>query len=72
MSNDYQTQRTIGQLQGAVEGQAQRLERMEEKIDQMAEVIATAKGGWRVLVSVAGVSTTIGAAVAAAIHRLWP
>lgn len=72
MSDDAETQRIIGQLQASVEGLQRSVESLQRQVGRLTETIATAKGGWRTLVSVAGVSTAIGATVAGVFHRFLP
>lgn len=72
MSDDAETQRIIGQLQASVEGLQKSVEVLQTQVGRLTETIASAKGGWRTLISVAGVSTAIGAAVAGFVHRVWP
>lgn len=69
--------RDIGRMEGRQDAADERLERMEEKmdeqgqkIDQLLEFMATAKGGAGMLFKVGSVAATLGAAAAEAINWL--
>lgn len=72
MSEDSETQRIIGQLQSSVSSLQAEVHALRDQVMKLVELAATAKGGWRTLISVAGVSTTIGAALAALFNRWTP
>lgn len=72
MSDDPETQRIIGQLQASVATLTAEVGQLRAQMTQLIELAATAKGGWRTLLSVASVSTAIGAAIAGAFHRFLP
>lgn len=72
MSENADTQRAIGHLQASVEHLQNQVAILRKQVSGLVETIATAKGGWKTLISVASTSTAIGAAIAGILHRLWP
>jgi hypothetical protein len=61
MSDD--TQRTIGEHGGRLFALEARTERIEMKLDAVAETLAQARGGWKTLMLVAGIAGAAGAIV---------
>lgn len=49
-----QTARDIGSLQAEVKNIHERLEKFEEKLDEIHVVITKAKGGWLLLILIGG------------------
>lgn len=49
---------------------AQRLDRLETAIDEVHEVVTSARGAWRAIAWILGISGSVAAAVGAAIHWL--
>lgn len=66
------TQRSLGRLEAVQDTHNQRLLRIEEKLDHIVSVIDNARGGWRTLLAVGSVAGSIGAAIMATVHRIWP
>lgn len=63
-----EVQRTIGKQEGQIEGLKQqvnvvdrRLDKIEERLEHIDRTLNQAKGGWRTLMLVAGMSAAIGA-----------
>ena len=63
-------QRDIGALEARQDASDARLERIEHKVDKLVEYMASAKGGWRLLVAVAGITASMAAGVAELLHWL--
>lgn len=61
MSGD-DTQRSLGRLEAVQETHDQRLARIETKLDHIATVIDSAKGGWKMLVAAGAVASGLTAA----------
>ena len=55
--------RDMGRHDAQIETLAAKMDRMEQKIDQIETTLSEAKGGWRVIMWVAGASGAAGAAV---------
>lgn len=64
------TVRAVGKLEGRMDSFDQRLERLEEKMDELLTIVHSARGGWRMLVMVSGVSAALGAAALNLLHYL--
>jgi hypothetical protein len=64
-------QRDIGRLEAEQKAQDDRLERIEEKLDQLVDAVAQSKGGIRMLIAVGSVAATIAGLVGAAVAKLW-
>lgn len=64
--------REVGALTARADAQQQRLERIEEKIDAMAETLAASKGGIRMLIAVGSLAAAIAGALGAWVAKLWP
>ena len=67
---DAALQRDIGRLEGEVQVLARTVDRLSEKLEEtnrhvsaISNTLAEAKGGWRMLVWLAGASGSIGAAL---------
>jgi hypothetical protein len=63
-------QRDIGRLEGEVKALARTVDQLSEKLEEtnrhvsaISSTLAEAKGGWRTLVWLAGVSGSVGAAL---------
>ena len=55
------TQRSLGRLEARADGADDRLERIEEKLDHLVNVVDQAKGGWKMLLQVGAASAAVGA-----------
>ena len=55
------TQRVIGEQGGRLRALEDRTERIENKLDVLAETMAQAKGGWKTLLLVGGAAGAMGA-----------
>jgi multidrug resistance efflux pump len=51
----------VGEQGGRLSALEARTERIEDKVDQLLDQVAQAKGGWKTLMLVAGVAGTVGA-----------
>lgn len=60
--------RDIGSLEARADATDARLARIEWKIDQLAQDIASNKGGIRTLLALGSLAATAGAAIAEVIH----
>lgn len=56
-------EREFGRLEATVHDLAQRIEKLEPKIDSLLRYIERQKGGWAVVLMVAAVASAVGAAV---------
>jgi hypothetical protein len=56
-------QRILYRLDGKFEAMAERVEKIENKVDRIDTTLATASGGWRMLVVVGGLAGSIGSAL---------
>ena len=63
-------QRDIGRLEARQDSQDDRLERIEAKVDKLVEYMSSAKGGWKLLLSVGSIAATLAAGVAELLHWL--
>ena len=63
-------QRDIGRLEARQDSADERLERIEAKVDQLVEYMASAKGGWRLLAAVGGIAASLAAGIAEIVHRI--
>jgi hypothetical protein len=68
--SDAVMERDIGRLEGEVQALARTVDRLSDKLDEtnrhvsaINNTLAEAKGGWRMLVWLAGASGSIGAAL---------
>lgn len=68
--SDAALQRDIGRLEGEVKALARTVDQLSEKLEEtnrhvsaIGSTLAEAKGGWRTLVWLAGVSSSVGAAL---------
>jgi hypothetical protein len=64
-------QRDIGRLEAEQKAQDDRLERIEEKLDKLVDVVAQSKGGIRMLIAVGSVAASIAGLVGAAVAKFW-
>lgn len=62
--------RDIGALEARQDTTDDRLDRIEEKVDQLLDAWAQNKGGIRMLFAVGGLAASAGAAIAEMIHWL--
>ena len=70
-SDDTNTQRSIGHLQASVENLQGEVALLRQQMTAVLEIANTAKGGWKTLLSVGGISASMGAGLAAFIDRIW-
>lgn len=63
-------QRDIGRLEARQDSTDERLERIESKLDQLVEYMASAKGGWRLIFAVGGLAASLAASIAEVLHWL--
>lgn len=64
-------QRDLGRLEARQESTEDRLERIESKMDQVLEYMASSKGSWRMLIGLGGLVATFAAGLTEALHWLW-
>lgn len=64
-------QRDLGRLEARQESAEDRLARIESKMDQVLEYMASSKGAWRMLIGVGGLAATLAAGITEALHWLW-
>ncbi len=64
------SQRSLGRLEAIQETHAERLTRIEGKLDHIVSVIDNAKGGWKTLLAVGSVAAAVGAGVTSAINAI--
>lgn len=57
-------EREVGALEARMETVEQEVHAMRKDVREIRDALVTARGGWRTLVVVIGLSTTLGAAVA--------
>ncbi len=60
--------RDIGSLEARQDASDARLARIEAKVDQLVEYMASAKGGWRLLAAVGGIAASLAAGIAELLH----
>lgn len=65
-------ERTVGKLEGRMDGVEQRLERMEEKMDELLSTVHAARGGWRLLIALGTISAAIGGVITHFLHGVKP
>ena len=66
-----QIDRSIGSLEARMDSTEKRLERMEDKIDTLVEVIATSKGSIKTLLTLGSVIAGVAAAATEVLHWLF-
>ena len=57
-------EREVGALEARMETVEQEVQAMRKDVREIRDALVTARGGWRTLVVVIGLSTTLGAAIA--------
>lgn len=62
----------ISNLKADMASLRQELQRARADITDIKVMLATNRGGIRMLLSVAGISTTLGVGIAEVISRMWP
>jgi hypothetical protein len=60
--------RDMGRLVARQDFQDERLARIESKVDQLVEYMASAQGGWRLLLAVGGIAASFAAGSAEFVH----
>lgn len=64
------TGRAVGKLEGRMDSFDKRLERIEAQMDELLNIVHSARGGWRMLILVSGVSAALGAGALNLLHYL--
>lgn len=70
MTNTQIDRRDYGRLEAQVERLTQDVHALKETVQKMHTMMAEARGGWRVLMLIGGVSGTIGAAATWVVSHL--
>lgn len=68
---DSDIYKQLGANQQAIDTLLQEVHALREQVQELANTISEAKGGWTVLLSVASFGALIGGAVIAVAQRLW-
>jgi len=62
-------ERSIGRLEGRMDNVEERLRSLEKKVDALLQAVNSARGGWKLLLSIGSVSAGIGALLSHLIGR---
>lgn len=63
--------RLLGELSAGYKDLCRRLDNQETKLDSVVEIANKASGGWRMLVAVWVIASTIAAAATSLVGKLW-
>jgi hypothetical protein len=58
-------------LQASVENLQGEVVMLRQQMTAILEIANTAKGGWKTLLAVGGIAASIGASIAAFVHKMW-